>query len=141
MLTIKKDAGIIPQVLTAILDNCINGVTIADPDLPDCPVVYANKAFEQLTGYDQNEIIGRNCRFLQANDREQEARVGIKNAMTTQQEVTVHLRNYKKNGNLFHNRLKITPLFDGKGNIIYFLGVQYDVTYQIDAENEINRLT
>lgn len=141
MLTIKKDAGIIPQVLTAILDNCINGVTIADPDLPDCPIVYANKAFEQLTGYGQDEIVGRNCRFLQANDREQEARVEIKNAMAAQEEITVHLRNYKKDGSLFHNRLKITPLFDGKGHILYFLGVQYDVTYQVDAENEINRLS
>lgn len=140
MLVIKKDSGIIPQILTEILDDCVNGVTIADPDLEDCPIVYANKAFENLTGYSQDEIIGHNCRFLQGNDREQDARKEIKEAMKNRTAVTVTLRNYKKDGTLFHNRLKVKPLFDHKGNLLYFLGLQYDVTYQVNAENEINRL-
>ena len=136
----KKESGIIPQVLTAILDECVNGVTLADPDLEDCPVVYANKAFERLTGYGQEDIIGINCRFLQGQDRDQEARLIIKEAVAQKQEVEVTLRNYKKDGTLFHNHLKITPLFDHKGRIIYFLGVQYDVTYRVNAEDEIKRL-
>lgn len=77
----KKDAGIIPQVLSMILDECINGVTLADPDLEDMPIVYANKAFERLTGYSQEEIIGFNCRFLQGEDREQEACYKIAQAL------------------------------------------------------------
>jgi len=59
---VEKDNGLIPQILSAILDECINGVTLADPDLEDAPIIYANKAFENLTGYSQKEIIGRNCR-------------------------------------------------------------------------------
>lgn len=140
MFTVKKDTGIIPQILTEILDDCVNGVTLADPDYEDCPIVYANKAFENLTGYSQEDIIGHNCRFLQGNDREQDARREIKEAMKNHSEVTVTLRNYKKDGTLFYNRLKIKPLFDNKGNIMYYLGLQYDVTFQVDAENEINRL-
>lgn len=140
MLIVKKDSGIIPQILTEILDDCVNGVTIADPDLEDCPIVYANKAFVDLTGYTREEIIGHNCRFLQGTDRDQAARYEIKEAMKNHKELTVTLRNYKKDGTLFYNRLKIKPLFDNKGNLMYYLGLQYDVTYQVDAENEINRL-
>jgi PAS domain S-box-containing protein len=137
----KKDSGIIPQVLTAILDECVNGVTLADPDLEDCPIIYANKAFERLTGYGQEEIIGLNCRFLQGEDREQAARYKIKEGMKKNEAIEVTLRNYKKDGTLFHNHLKITPLLDSKGRVLYYLGVQYDVTYQVNAENEINRLS
>lgn len=137
---IDKDNGLIPQVLSAILDECVNGVTLADPDLEDAPIVYANKAFERLTGYSQAEIVGHNCRFLQGEDRDQEARQQIAEAMRQQQAVEVTLRNYKKNGDLFHNRLKITPLKDHKQRVIYYLGVQYDITAQVDAAEEIKKL-
>lgn len=136
----KKETGIIPQVLTAILDECINGVTLADPDLEDCPIVYANKAFELLTGYGQDDIIGINCRFLQGEDRDQEARLQIKEAVAKKEEIEVTLRNYKKDGSLFYNHLKVTPLLDHKNRVLYYLGVQYDVTYRVNAEKEINHL-
>lgn len=138
---VKKDAGIIPQVLSAILDQCVNGVTLADPDLEDAPIVYANKAFERLTGYSQDEIIGLNCRFLQGEDRQQEARYQIAEALSKHEAVEVTLRNYKKDGTLFHNHLKIVPLFDNKQRVLYYLGVQYDITSQVDAGNEIKKLT
>jgi PAS domain S-box-containing protein len=138
---VDKDNGLIPQVLSAILDECVNGVTLADPDLDDAPIVYANKAFEKLTGYTRKDIIGRNCRFLQGDDRDQAARTQIAEAMKNHQAVEVTLRNYKKNGELFHNRLKIMPLTDSKQRIIYYLGLQYDITQQVDAANEIKQLT
>jgi len=140
-LILEKDNGIIPQVLSAILDECVNGVTLADPDLEDAPIVYANKAFERLTGYTQEDIIGYNCRFLQGEDREQEARYAIAAAMRNQEAVEVTLRNYKKDGTLFHNHLKIVPLFDRKQRVIYYLGVQYDITQKINAEHEIKSLS
>ncbi len=140
MLILRKDSGIIPQLLTAILDDCVNGVTIADPDLDDCPIIYANKAFEILTGYSQDEIIGQNCRFLQGDDRDQDARKQIRESITHRKVLTLTLRNYKKDGSLFYNRLKIKPLFNNNGKLLYFLGLQYDVTYQVNAENEIKRL-
>lgn len=139
--TVDKDSGIIPQVLSAILDECVNGVTLADPDMEDAPIVYANKAFEQLTGYTQEDIVGHNCRFLQGEDREQAARYQIAEAMKKHEAVEVTLRNYKKDGTLFHNHLKIIPLFDNKQRVIYYLGVQYDITEQVNAKQEINNLT
>jgi PAS domain S-box-containing protein len=138
---VEKDNGLIPQILSSILDECVNGVTLADPDIEGTPIVYANKAFERLTGYSQEDIIGHNCRFLQGDDREQEARYLIVEAVKKHKPIEVTLRNYKKNGELFYNHLKITPLFDRKGRVIYYLGVQYDVTYQVNAKNEISELT
>jgi len=140
-LVLKKDSGIIPQVLSAILDECVNGVTLADPDLEDAPIVYANKAFERLTGYSQEDIIGFNCRFLQGDDRDQEARYKISEAISKHEPIEVTLRNYKKDGTLFHNHLKIVPLFDHKQRVLYYLGVQYDITAQVDANSEIQSLT
>ena len=137
---VEKDSGLIPQVLSAILDECVNGVTLADPDLEDAPIVYANKAFERLTGFTQEDIIGYNCRFLQGEDRNQDARFIIAEAMKKNEGVEVTLRNYKKDGTLFHNRLKITPLFDKKNRVIYYLGVQYDITKEVDSTNEIKEL-
>lgn len=138
---VDKDSGIIPQVLSAILDECVNGVTLADPDLEDAPIIYANKAFERLTGYSQAEIVGHNCRFLQGEDREQPARYKIVEAINKHESVEVTLRNYKKDGTLFHNHLKVIPLFDKKQRVIYYLGVQYDITQKVDADNEIKALT
>jgi PAS domain S-box len=138
---INKDNGIIPQVLTGILDECVNGVTLADPDLEDCPIIYANKAFERLTGYSQEDIIGKNCRFLQGKDREQDARYKIKEAMKNHEVVEVTLQNYKKDGTLFHNHLKVTPLLDSKHRVLYYLGVQYDISYKVNADSEIKRLS
>ena len=140
-LFVKQDSGIIPQVLTAILDHCVNGVTLADPDLEDCPIVYANKAFEDLSGYGQEEIIGRNCRFLQGNDKDQPDLDKLRTAIKNHEPISVTLKNYRKDGTLFHNYLSITPLFDKKGGLLYYLGVQYDITYKIDADSEIKKLT
>lgn len=138
---VEKDNGLIPQILSAILDECVNGVTLADPDLEGMPIVYANKAFERLTGYSQEDIIGYNCRFLQGQDREQEARFEIAEAIKKREGCEVTLRNYRKDGELFYNRLKISPLFNRKGEIIYYMGLQYDVTYQVNANEEIKELT
>ena len=135
-----KDPGLIPRILCTILDSCVNGVTLADPDMEDLPLVYANRAFEVMTGYTQEETIGKNCRFLQGGDSEQEEKSRLHDAINNSQPVEVTLRNYRKNGELFHNHLAIIPLFDSNGRILYYLGVQYDITKQVVAEQEIKRL-
>lgn len=137
---VEKDPGLIPQVLTKILDSCVNGVTLADPDLEDMPLVYANKAFETVTGYTQEETIGKNCRYLHGTDRDQEGLHRLREAIKNCQPIEVTLRNYRKNGELFYNRLALTPLFDSNGKLIYYLGVQYDITPQVRMEEEIKRL-
>ena len=141
MFVINKDSGIIPTVLTQILDSCVNGVTLTDPDLPDSPIVYANKAFEDITLYTQSEIVGRNCRFLQGADRDQPQLDKLRAAIRDRMPVEVILRNYRKSGELFHNRLVVKPLFGAAGEVLYFLGVQYDITKQVRAEEEIGRLS
>ncbi len=137
---VEKDPGLIPQVLSKILDSCINGVSLADPDLDDLPLVYVNKAFEKITGYTQEETLGKNCRFLQGTDHDQEGLEKLREAIKSQNSVEVTIRNYRKNGELFYNHLLMNPLFDSKGNLLYFLGVQYDATEQVHAEEEIKKL-
>lgn len=141
MFVVQKDNGVIPHVLTQILDSCVNGVTLSDPDLEDSPIVYANKAFENMCGYPQEEIVGRNCRFLQGTDRNQPELDRLRAAVKKGEPVEVTLRNYRKNGELFHNRLVVKPLTDDRGNVVYFLGVQYDITEQINARKEIDQLS
>lgn len=135
----SKDEGIIPYVLTQILDACVNGVTLSDPDLPDNPIVYANRAFELISGYSQAEIVGRNCRFLQGSDHDQADLETIRTAMRNKEPCVVSLRNYRKNGERFVNRLSIRPLLDRQGNVLYYLGIQHDVTDLIESRDEVDR--
>lgn len=93
-----------------------------------------------MTGYSQGEIVGRNCRFLQGDDRDQDGRQRLREAVKTQERVEVTLRNYRKNGELFHNRVNVAPLCDANGRAIYLLGVQYDVTSRVRADDEIEQL-
>ncbi len=136
----EKDPNLIPQILSKILDSSINGISLADPDLEDMPLVYVNKAFETMTRYTKEEVLGKNCRFLQGTDREQKERHKLQEAIKNKQPVEITFRNYRKNGELFYNHLNLSPLFDSSGKLIYFLGVQYDVTEQVRAEEEIKRL-
>ncbi len=133
MFIATKDEGVIPYVLTQILDACVNGVTLSDPDLPDSPLVYVNRVFEEMSGYTQDEMIGRNCRFLQGDDREQPALQTLREAIRQHQACTVTLRNYRKNGELFLNKLSIRPLVDRENRVIYYLGIQYDLSRQPES--------
>ncbi|MBX9893944.1 MAG: PAS domain-containing protein [Nitrosomonas sp.] len=137
---VEKDPGLIPQVLSKILDSCVNGVTLADPDQEDLPLVYVNKAFEQITGYTLEETVGKNCRFLQGNEHDQAGVQQLRDAIKNRKPVEVVLRNYRKNGELFYNHLLVSPLFDSHGNLLYFLGVQLDITPRIRTEEEIKSL-
>jgi PAS domain S-box-containing protein len=137
MFALRKDADVIPELLKRILDCSVTGVTLADPDLPDSPIVYANARFLEITGYSEREVLGRNCRMLQGDDRDQEGLKALRRALENREHVEVTLRNYRKDGALFHNRLHIAPLFDEAGRLLYFLGVQYDATAQMRAELEI----
>ncbi|MCX7899458.1 MAG: helix-turn-helix domain-containing protein, partial [Methylocystis sp.] len=137
---LRKNSEVLPAILTKMFDACVNGVTLADPDLDDTPIIYANNPFVEMTGYSLDEVIGRNCRFLQNDDREQEERKRLREAIQKCEPVEVVLRNYRKDGRLFHNRLNITPLVDAQGRLLYFLGVQYDVTKEVQAALEIGDL-
>lgn len=137
---VEKDPGVIPTILTEMLDHCVTGITLADPDEPDMPLVYVNSVFERMTGYGRDEVVGRNCRFLQGDASDQPEIDTLRQAIARRESVTVTLRNFRRDGTLFHNRLSLTPLFDPRGVLVYYMGVQYDVTGQVEAEAENARL-
>ncbi|TWR30953.1 PAS domain S-box protein [Mucilaginibacter pallidiroseus] len=125
------------RIFAAAVNASSNGVVITDNTQPDQPIIYCNAAFEQITGYTKDEIIGRNCRFLQANDREQKGREALLGAITAGEHCKVELRNYKKNGQMIWNELRISPVKDSNGQITHFIGIQNDITARKNAENAL----
>jgi diguanylate cyclase (GGDEF)-like protein/PAS domain S-box-containing protein len=114
-----------------------NGMLMVDARSPDMPVVYANPAFTEMTGYDHHEVIGRNCRFLQGENTAPEALETIRRGLHDQAEVNVELINYRKDGTPFWNHLRISPVFDHDGLCTHFIGTQQDITYQREQEAQI----
>ncbi len=103
-------------------------VCLTDPRLEDDPIVFCNKAFEKLTGYKQDEIVGRNCRFLQGPKTDQSQVAKIRDAIRTEEVLVVELLNYRKDGSTFWNALHLGPIYDEEGKLRYFFGSQWDVT-------------
>ena len=123
-----------PTILASVLDATNTGVVITDNLLPDNPIIYCNAAFEEMCGYDHDEIIGHNCRFLQDKDRSQESRFKIAQAIKDGENCVVEIRNYTKDGRLFHNELYLSPVKDASGNVTHFVGIQNDVSLRKKAE-------
>jgi PAS domain S-box-containing protein len=113
------------------------GITIADALAPDMPLIYINEAFERITGYTASEVIGRNCRFLQGDDRDQPDLARLRAAVKRGEPCRITLRNYRKDGSLFWNELFMSPIFDLDGRLTHFVGVQTDVTASKIAEEEL----
>ncbi|HEY9875812.1 MAG TPA: EAL domain-containing protein, partial [Candidatus Obscuribacterales bacterium] len=111
-----------------------NGIVISDAQQPDNPLIYVNPAFEQISGYSQNEIIGRNCRFLQGTDSKQPQLEKLRSAIQEGRECYVVLRNYRKDGSCFWNELYISPVRDKQGQLTHFIGIQTDITERKQAE-------
>lgn len=104
------------------------GIVIADMQQPDRPLIYCNAAFEKMTGYDRSEVLGRNCRFLQGPTTDRTAIEAIRSAIRHEQACTITLENYRKNGEIFWNKLAIAPVRDGQNKLTHYIGVQTDVT-------------
>jgi diguanylate cyclase (GGDEF)-like protein/PAS domain S-box-containing protein len=125
------------------VEASVNPVLIVSATDPNMPLVYVNRAFEHVTGYSRDEVIGGNCRFLQGEDRDQPELDKIRRAITEQCDGQAVLRNYRKDGSLFWNKLYVTPVRDPKSNrVTHFVGVQYDITeikgYQEELEHQAN---
>ncbi|MCC5859663.1 MAG: EAL domain-containing protein [Ectothiorhodospiraceae bacterium] len=110
------------------LDTSINGVIIASALKPDMPVEYVNARFLEMTGYTAEEVMGRNCRFLQGSDTDPASVTLIRERLAKGLEVHVILRNYRKNGRAFWNELSIAPVHDEQGRLTDFVGVQIDIS-------------
>lgn len=110
------------------IDSATNGILITDATRDDHPVVYANAGFCELTGYEIDEIEGRNCRILQGELSDSESVATIRNAVANEEACRVTLLNYRKDGTPFWNDLQITPVHDEHGRLVNFIGIQHDIT-------------
>jgi PAS domain S-box-containing protein len=124
------------ELLQKAVDASNDGIVIAEQEGNDNILIYANAAFEHLTGYEQDEILYQDCRFLQGDDRDQAARSEIKTALKEGRTARAVVRNYRKDGVLFWNELSITPIFNDKDQLTYFIGVQRDVTELVRLKEE-----
>ncbi|WP_251329073.1 PAS domain-containing protein [Haloplanus pelagicus] len=119
------------------MDEAPIGITISDPSLPDNPVIYANAAFERITGYPVSEVIGRNCRFLQGENTDPETVARMRRAVDNWEPVSVEVRNYRRNGEEFWNQVTIAPLYDENDEPSHYVGFQQDVTDRKQAERDL----
>ena len=115
-----------------------DGIVIADARKPDMPITYVNPAFERLTGYETQEVIGLNCRFLQGKDTDQPGLDELREAIREGRGCKVILSNYRKDGTLFWNELSISPIYDADGNLTHFVGIQSNITERKVAQEALH---
>jgi PAS domain S-box-containing protein len=127
------------STLAAAIGSTSSGVLITDPHLPGNPIMFVNAAFTRITGYSADEAIGRSCRMLQGRDTDRETVERLRRAIRARRPTTVTLRNYRKDGRTFWNELSVSPVFDERGNLVHFVGVQTDVTDRVRAEEALRR--
>ncbi|GLI69548.1 hypothetical protein VaNZ11_014099 [Volvox africanus] len=116
--------------LATTVERIQQNFVISDPTLPDCPIVFASDAFLDLTGYSREDVLGRNCRFLQGPGTDPLTVDQIREAIRTGTEITVRILNYTKQGRPFWNMFTMAPMRDQDGSVRFFVGVQVDVTAQ-----------
>lgn len=121
------------------IDEAPIGITLADPSLPDEPLVYVNEAFERVTGYPVDYVRGRNCRFLQGPDTDPSTVAEMRRGIEREEPVTVVVRNYKKDGSPFWNEVTIAPIYDENEELVHYVGFQSDVTEREQAKRTAQR--
>lgn len=110
---------------------------VTDPNQSDNPIIFCNNAFLRLSGYSDDEVIGRNCRFLQGPETDRETISKIREAIAAGQDVAVDILNYRKDGSQFWNAVFISPVRDETGAIIYFFASQLDFTNVKSRESDL----
>ncbi|XP_074558723.1 phototropin-1A-like [Curcuma longa] len=118
--------------LATTLERIEKNFVITDPRLPDNPIIFASDSFLELTEYSREEILGRNCRFLQGPETDPTTVRKIREAINNQRDVTVQLINYTKTGKKFWNLFHLQPMRDQKGEVQYFIGVQLDGSEHVE---------
>src|ERR1700683_1826378 len=135
--------GFDPDMYRRLVESSPEGVVLIDAQATDHPVIYANPAFEALTGYSAAELIGRNLRLLQADDREQDGRHRLRETWSRGETCRVLLRNYRKDGSLFWNEMTVMPLRHPDGCVTHFAGHHRDAgeRLRIDPKNARDSLS
>ncbi|MCM2369860.1 PAS domain S-box protein [Aporhodopirellula aestuarii] len=127
------------RLRTRAIDAASNGFLIVDALKDDMPIVYANKGFENLTGYRLEDISGRNCRFLQGAGTDPEDVQKIRDAITNRESCRVTILNYRRDSTPFYNDLIVTPITDSGGRVTHFVGIQSDVTEVVEANQSLRK--
>jgi PAS domain S-box-containing protein len=123
------------------LASSADGVIITSMTLPNHPIIYVNRAFEHITGYEAHEVLGMNCRFLQRDDVDQPGLQIMREALGEGRGCQVVLRNYRKDGGMFYNEMGISPVLNPEGVLTHYVGVQTDITDRIAAEQVLRLRT
>ena len=138
-ITERKRQGEKLRLWGRAIESSVNAILITDAEIPGNPLISANPAFERITGYRQEEALGRNCGFLQNEDTDQPGIEELRQAIHEQREGHVVLRNYRKDGSMFWNELLIAPVRDESGKVTHFIGIQNDVTERKTHESQLER--
>ncbi len=136
-VTAQKEAEEELRIRDSIFSSMQNGLLITDARQPDNPIVYCNQAFCDLTGYAAEDVLGRNCRFLQGDDRTQPQLDVLRDAIHKAQPCRVLVRNYRKDGSMFWNELIISPVRDSNDALTHFVGLQYDISEMMRANSSL----
>lgn len=131
--------GIDADLFRRLVESSPEGVVLVDALDPERPVIYANRGFEALTGYSSSELYGRNLRFLQAEDREQDGRHRLREALKLGESCRVLLRNYRKDGSVFWNEMTVLPLLDTEGRVTHFAGHHRDAGERLRIDPKLAR--
>ncbi len=123
--------------LSAAVEKLSAGVLITDPHQPDNPITYANQAFSAITGYQPQDVIGSNCRFLQGPDTDPQVVAAMRQAIAERRVFRDVVLNYRRDGTPFWNDLTIGPVYDDNGELINFVGLQIDITERVQAQEQV----
>ncbi len=126
--------GVDAEAKDRAMDAAPVGIVLSDPSIQDNPLVYVNETFSEITGYHPEEILGRNCRFLQGEETDPVMVDQIRSAIDAEEPVTVELLNYRTDGEAFWNEVTIAPVTGPDDELIHFVGFQMDVTDRKEAE-------
>ena len=127
------------DIFFAAIETTRMPMIVTDPHQPDNPIVFANRAFLSTTGYAMEEVMGRNCRFLQGPDTDPSTVAEVRAAIKDRHETSVELLNYRKDGTSFWNALYISPIFDENKALVYFFASQLDVSRRRDMEEALGQ--
>ena len=125
-------------LLRAVFQQTRMAMIATDPRRDDNPIVAINPAFEKLTGYNETEAVGRNCRFLQGEKTEREKIGEISKALDERRWGYFEIQNYRKDGTPFWNALHVSPVFNDANELIFFFGSQWDVSDRVEAERRLH---
>lgn len=136
-ITNRKQSEEMLRLLERAIEASPNGIVISEKTDDDIPIIYCNAGFERLTGYPRAEVIGKNCRFLQGPETDQEATATIRSSLRQNKGCHVTLKNYRKDGSFFWNELDISPVRDNRGKLTHFIGIQTDITERKQSEDAL----